>query len=105
MLAFESAPIDTDLARLESIGIVMPDPDRLDDQALHTKLWQVIGALAAYSSFLHHTDHLSDRELYHALWSDVFREEKAMFPPGSEWLNHIDLIGGGNELDIDIGLR
>lgn len=105
VLAFESAPIGTDLARLESIGLVMPDPDLLDDHALHTTLWHVIRALADFSSFLDHTDHLSDRELYRALWSDVLREEKPMFPPGSGWQNHIDMIGSGSELDIEIGLR
>lgn len=102
---YETAPIGTDLARLASIGIMMPDPDLLDDAALHTKLWEVIRALAGYDSYLHHTDHLSDRELYRDLWSDILREEKAMFPPGSGWINHIDMIGGGSDEDIEIGLR
>ncbi|MFN9974759.1 MAG: hypothetical protein ACK58T_33195, partial [Phycisphaerae bacterium] len=86
-------------------GVTLPPPESMDDATLHAKLWELIHALASWSSYLWHTDHLSDRELYTDLWSDILREPVAMFPSGSGWNNHIDMIGSGSDEDIEIGLR
>jgi hypothetical protein len=105
VIDYESAPLDTRFHQLTSEGIALPPPESLDDAALHAKLWEVIRALAARDAYLYHTDHLSDRELYQHLWSESLREQGPIFPPGSGWVNHIDLIGGGSDEDIEIGLR
>lgn len=105
VLDYESAPVGTQFDRLEQAGITLLPPDSMNDAALHAKLWDVIRALASWSSYLWHTDHLSDRELYSELWGDVLREPVAMFPAGSGWNNYIDMIGSGSETDLQIGLR
>ena len=105
VLDLESAPVGTQFDRLVKSGVVMPEPTSLNDAALHEKLWEVIGALARFESYLYHTDHLSDRDLYEQLWRDTLREEVSLFPPGSGWRCHIDLIGGGSEEDMEIALR
>lgn len=105
VLAYESAPISSQFERLTKDGVELPSPDSLDDAALHAKLWEVINALAAYDVYLVHTDHLSDRGLYEHLWHGSLREEYPMMPAGSGWINHIDILGGCSEEDIEIGLR
>ena len=105
MIAFESGPLSTRFDQLAEAGIELPDPDALDDAELTTKLWEVIHALAARDVMLYHTDHLSDRQLYEHLWHSSLREQTTIMPPGSGWMCHIDLIGGGSDEDIEIGLR
>lgn len=105
VLAYESAPISCPFDALVKAGVELPDPADLDDAALHDKLWEVIRALAARSIYLYRTDHLSDRELYADLWNDLLREPGPEMPPGSGWINHLDILGGCSEEDIQIGLR
>jgi hypothetical protein len=97
IVAYESAPWTTHFQQLEDASVELPDPETMDDEKLTTKLWEVIEALARMRAFLESTNHLSDRELYTELWSDVLREEtKAMvFDEFSAW--HIDMIGSGSE--------
>ncbi len=105
MLDFESAPISCQFDALVESGIRMPEPESLDDAAVHAKLWEIIAALAARDVYLDRTNHLSDRALYERLWSDLLREPGPILPAGSGWNNHIDVIGSGSEEDIEIGLR
>lgn len=72
----------------------MPAPAMMDDEKLTAKLWEVIEALARMRAFLNSTNHLSDRELYTELSSEVLREEtKAMvLDEYSAW--RIDLRSG-----------
>jgi hypothetical protein len=105
VISYESAPIGSQFARLVKAGVELPVPDSLDEAALHAKLWEVINTLAKFETYVSHTDHLSDRQLYEHLWKDMLREETAMFPPGSGWRCYLDLIGGGSDEDIEIGLR
>jgi len=102
---FETAPISTQFEQLTKDGCELPPPDSLDDAALHAKLWEIANALAERDVYLERTDHLSDRELYEHLWHESLREEVRMLPRGSGWINHIDILGGCSEEDIQISLR
>ncbi len=105
MLDHECWPLGTYFERLGEAGVELPDPALMDDAGLHAKLWEVIHALAAMNTYLNHTDHLSDRELYEHFWQDSLREVDEMPPPNSGWRRFIDLLGGCSEDDIQIGLR
>ncbi len=105
MLEFESAPLGSRFEQLVDAGVALPAPDSLEDSALRAKLWEVINTLAELDVYLSRTDHLSDRELYEHLWTDSLREEVNILPPGSGWINHIDILGGCSEEDIQLSLR
>jgi hypothetical protein len=105
VLDYESAPLSSQFAQLVRDGIALPAPDTLDDAAIHAKLWEIINSLAARDVYLYRTDHLSDRALYEHLWGDTLREQTPIFPAGSGWINHIDLLGGCSDEDIELGLR
>ena len=102
---YEAAPWTTHYQQLEEAGLELPDPETMDDEKLTAKLWQVIEALAGMRVFVDSTNHLSDRELYTELWSDVLREDtKAMvLDEYSAW--HIDLIGSGSDEDIYLWMK
>jgi hypothetical protein len=58
VVAFETAG-STDLTKeLNAIGVELPEPDDLDDVALHKALWRIIEGLARRRVFLDQTDHL-----------------------------------------------
>jgi hypothetical protein len=63
VIAFESAPTSTDFDRLTADGVRLPPPDEVSDREIGAVLWRVIFALAKNRTFLHWTNHLSDREL------------------------------------------
>ena len=90
---------------LPGSGVSLPAPDELDDAQLSAKLWDVIHALAVYRVFLHHTDHLSDRELYTYLWEDQLREPMVLMPENSNYSCHIDVIGSGSEEHMNLWLK
>jgi hypothetical protein len=92
LIAFENAPWTTDFQLLTDAGVELPEPDALNDEELTAKLWEVIDRLAGMHVYLSDTDHLSDRELYRALWHDSLREEvKAIEDPNSAY--HLSLVG------------
>lgn len=103
--AFEQATWSQPFQVLVESGISLPPPDELAETALHTKLWEVINALALMGVYLEHTDHLSDRELYILLWSDILPEETVIQSPAVTLNCHIDLIGSGSEEDNNIYLK
>jgi len=105
ILAYENAPISCPFDALLKGGVELPDPADLDDAALHDKLWEVIRAMAARNIYLYRTDHLSDRELYADLWNDLLREPGPEMPPGSGWTQHLDILGGCSEENMQISLR
>ena len=102
---YEKAPWTTNFKQLEEAGIELPAPETLNDEQLTKKLWEVIRGLALLRVFLDETDHLSDRELYTKLWSDMLREEvKAMPPdPGGAW--HLSPLGGCSEEDVQLDMK
>ena len=93
------------VTELTGAGIALPDPEALDDEALHERLWAAIYALAAMNVFLYQTNHLSDRELYTTLHKELLPEEMPALNPddGSAW--HINLIGRGSLEDVTSYLR
>jgi hypothetical protein len=97
--AFEEAEWSTSFEQLVQGGLELPAPEALDDTQLTAKLWEVIRALAMLRMFLYSTDHLSDRELYEALWHEVLREENPIMPLNENSACHIDLVGSGSEED------
>jgi hypothetical protein len=103
VLAFEIGPFTTDFDRLVEAGVELPEPESLDDAALATKLWEVIGHLGERGVFLSHTDHLSDRDLYGHLWRHALREEIPAGVDEGAW--HVDLIGTGSAEDIYLHLK
>lgn len=84
----------TDLVKeLTAIDVALPEPDGLDDVALHAALWTVIDGLAGLNVFLHFTDHLSDRELYTHLVRVILPEEMDALDPEGNAAWHIDVLG------------
>lgn len=101
VVEYESAAMTTNLEQLKRLGIDVPPPETLDDEALSKKLREVIDGLARWRNFLQCTDHLSDRDLYKRLYAESLREEVEDVPldeigPGA-WI--IDLVGTGGEPD------
>ncbi len=102
---YEKAPWTTNFKQLEEAGIELPAPDTLSDEQLTKKLWEVINGLALLRVFLDETDHLSDRELYTDLWSDMLREEVKDLPPDPDGAWHLSPLGGCSEEDIQLQMK
>jgi len=100
VVEFETADTTDLVTELTQIGIPLPDPAGLDDEALHQALWSVINALGDMNVFLYQTDHLSDRELYTTLYAELLPEEMPPLNPddGSAW--HIGILAGGSLEDV-----
>jgi hypothetical protein len=93
---FETAG-STDLTReLMSIGVGLPEPDGLDDVALHEALWRIIEGLASLGVFLDHTDHLNDRELYTQMVREILPEEMPALDGNENSAWHVDVLGYDN---------
>ncbi len=102
---YESAPSTTHFQLLTEAGLELTAPEAMGDEQLTSKLWEVIGALGGMQVFISQTNHLSDRELYSALWRDVLREDTPIVPsdPTSAW--HVDLLGGWSVADTELYLK
>jgi hypothetical protein len=105
VLAYERAEFDTNFNRLVQRGLSLPPAVELDDHSLTTKLMEIIRELAEMRCFLEDTDHLSDRELYHWLWSDGLREETADLSALEDGAWHTSPIGACSEEDTKIWLK
>lgn len=105
VVEFETAGTTDLVKELKAVGVDLPDPDSLNDEALHSALWATIEALGRMRVYLDQTDHLSDRELYTLLWRDLLPEEMAALDVdgGSAW--HIDILGGWSEEDTALYLK
>lgn len=69
VVAFETADQTDLMTELKGVGVELPDPDSVDDDALHAALWVAIEALARMNVFLSQTDHLDrDRLLPKCDW-------------------------------------
>lgn len=89
VVAFESAPMVKRRELLALDGAVIQEPESIPENEIHKKLWELITALAKRKIYLSCTDHLSDRELYELLVSEVLEEEMAEMPEGSDWRSHV----------------
>jgi hypothetical protein len=105
VMAYEQAPTTNFFRQLEESGLELPAPADLDDAQLTDKLWQVIEGLARLRVFLTNTDHLSDRQLYQALWSEGLREPVADSTEDEPFPCNLDLLGSGSARAIHLHLK
>ena len=80
-------------------------PEALDDEQLARKLGELIQRLALMRIFLDETDHLSDRELYTLLWSDMLHEETKAVTLDEDSACHMSPLGGCSEEDAQLYLK
>ncbi len=102
---FDNAPWTRHIDLLRRSGIEVEPPESLSDEDLTSRLWDVINALAATATYLSHTDHLSDRELYTQLYHDLLQEETKDLSGVEGYVCHLDMIGGGTSEDNQIWLQ
>jgi hypothetical protein len=105
VVAYEKAPWTTNFKQLGEAGMELPAPETLNDEQLTKKLWEVIHGLALLRVFLEDTNHLSDRELYTELWSDMLREEVKAVPLDEDGAYHVSPLGGCSEEDVHLYLK
>ncbi|MBU6300906.1 MAG: hypothetical protein KGS60_05090 [Verrucomicrobia bacterium] len=103
LLMLESEPTSTLARQLLGRGIELPEPDSLDEPGVSRKLDEVIEGLAGLRTYLVHTDHLSDRELYERLWTETLNEDEYEFDEGmGQYQTTIDLIEDGSLESMEI---
>jgi len=105
VLDYETAQPISLLRLLENAGFEVPAPESLDKDTVKIKLKELIERLASLGTYLLHTDHLSDRELYDYLYHDGLREEAVLFPENPSYAYMIDLTGSGSEEDNQVYLK
>lgn len=77
VVAFETAPRTSNRGWLAAGGLHFRSPAELSGTELERELGRLIKALARARVFLSCTDHLTDAELYQALWERVLPAEVA----------------------------
>lgn len=105
VLEYETAEQISLLRLLENSGLEVPPPESLDDDALKIKLKEIVDRMASVGSYLLHTNHLSDRDLYDYLYHEALREETVLFPENPSYAYMIDLTGSGSEDDNQTYLK
>src|SRR5262245_63139464 len=70
MLAWERAPV-LPISKWFDPELVLPAPDKLDEDQLHKLLWTTIEQLYSQRIVLDFTDHLTDRQLYCLISRDI----------------------------------
>jgi hypothetical protein len=105
VLEYETAEQISLLRLLENSGLEVPAPESLEDDALKIKLKEIIDRMASVGSYLLHTNHVSDRELYEYLYHEALREETVLFPENPSYAYMIDLTGSGSEDDNQTYLK
>ncbi len=98
MLAWEQAPVLPIYRWFES-ELRPPRPEVLDDEDLHSILWDVVAKLFEKQIVLDFTDHLTDRGLYTLIFRDILpAREKKLDRPGN--FLHWDCTGPGSDPEI-----
>lgn len=89
ILTFHTTPTIPLREALAEEGITVPPPGEVLSGELAARIREIVGGMARLRTYLIHTDHLSDEELYEELWEMC--EEP--FRPGLAGLCQVDLIG------------
>ena len=105
MAEYESQEPRPLLDVLAESGVTLPPPEELDDAQVSAKLWELIHRLSLAGTFLHSTNHLSDRELYTELWREELREPAVLMPGDKSFGYHIDMVGSGSAEHIHLYLK
>jgi len=105
VLEYETAEQISLLRLLENSGLEVPAPESLNDDALKIELKDIIDRMASVGSYLLHTNHVSDRDLYGYLYHEALREETVLFPENPSYAYMIDLTGSGSEDDNQTYLK
>lgn len=105
VLEYETAEQISLLRLLENSGLEVPPPESLDDDALKIKLKEIVDRMASVGSYLLHTNHFSDRDLYDYLYHEALREDTVLFPENPSYAYMIDLTGSGSEDDNQTYLK
>jgi hypothetical protein len=105
VLEYETAPSTTHFQQLTEAGLQLQEPEAIADEQLASAVHELIVSLAQIRVFITLTNHLSDRELYNALWHDVLREEIPQLAVGPCAAWHVDLLCSGSETDTDVYLK
>ena len=105
VLEYETAEQISLLRLLENSGLEVPPPESLDDDALKIKLKEIVDRMASVGSYLLHTNHFSDRDLYDYLYHEALREDTVVFPENPSYAYMIDLTGSGSEDDNQTYLK
>ena len=105
VLEFETAEPSNLLQWLENSGLEVPSPGQLNDEQLPAKLWEVINRMASLGAYLHHTNHLSDRELYSYLFDEGLREDALLFPENPSFVYGLDILGSGSDEDMQLHMK
>lgn len=71
----------------------LPEPDDLDDVALHEALWRIIEGLERLRVFLEQTDHLSERQLYTQLVRELLPEDMPALDVNESSAWHVNVLG------------
>jgi hypothetical protein len=98
-------PKTTLFAILKNAGIPLPNPDDVPDADMRNVLWKVIDAMWDEGVILYSTDHLSDRDLYTLLWTDLLLEDHEILPADFPVTTHLDVLGGWSNDDTQVYLR
>jgi hypothetical protein len=90
--------------KLQCTGLPIP-PDELTEETLGGKLWELLHRLACRGFYVLHTNHLTDRAVYSALWRRGLREEtlRPCELRNAGW--YYDFIGSGSDEDVHCWLR
>lgn len=92
---------------LTEAGVDVPPPETLSDEDVSERLWRIINKLAEHHVFFYHTDHLSDRAFYTAIYEDILYEGIRDLPidpkaPWECWSTDFDMC---NDCDVETYLR
>ncbi len=105
VLAYEQTRPVPVLEALTSAGMKVLPPEQIPDGELPGELLKVIRGMSLLGAYIHNTDHLSDRDLYSLLWSEILREPTVLMPDNACFSAHVDLVGTGKKEDADTYLR
>lgn len=105
VVEFEQAPLTTYDRELIERGHLLQPAASLSNAELSTELTELITILAEMHVYLCHTDHLSDRQLYGRLETEILHEPVKRMPPEPGNFYLVDLVGSGAEEEFQDYLR